>query len=47
MSDGSYLYDGALIEVGTSTTDTEQHITLMELQDLCDAVAKFREIREP
>lgn len=29
--DGEYLYDGILIEVGTSKTDTEQHITIEEL----------------
>ena len=46
LSDGSYLYDGVLIEVGTSKTDTDQHITLMELQDLCDAIAKFRNLEE-
>ncbi len=42
MPDDSYLYDGVLIEVGTSKTDTEQHISLMELQDLCDSISKFR-----
>jgi len=47
QGDGSYLYDGALIEVGTSTTDTEQHIGLQELQDLCDELAKFRNLVSP
>jgi len=46
LSDGSHLYDGVLIEVGTSKTDTDQHITLMELQDLCDAISKFRNLEE-
>jgi len=39
-----YLYDGILVEVGTSTTDAEQHITIEELQRLCDEIIKFREI---
>jgi 3-deoxy-D-arabino-heptulosonate 7-phosphate (DAHP) synthase len=42
--EGEYLYDGILIEVGTSITDTEQHITVEELQVLCNEIAKFREI---
>lgn len=46
-SDGEYLYDGILIEVGTSRTDTEQHITIEELQRLCDEVAKFRNLTSP
>lgn len=41
--DGQFVYDGALIEVGTSTTDTEQHITINELSNLIDEVSKFRE----
>ncbi len=47
LDDGSFLYDGALIEVGTSQTDTEQHISLQELQDLCDELAKFRNLVSP
>lgn len=43
-SEGEYLYDGILIEVGTSKTDTEQHITIEELQRLCNEIIKFREI---
>ncbi len=43
-SEGEYLYDGILIEVGTSKTDTEQHITIEELQRLCDEIIKFREL---
>jgi hypothetical protein len=42
LDDGSFLYDGALIEVGTSTTDTEQHITIGELSNLIDELSKFR-----
>lgn len=45
--DGNYLYDGALIEAGTSTTDTGQHITLQELQDMCDEIAKVRNLVMP
>ena len=44
LDDGNWLYDGLLIEVGTSTTDTEQHITLSELSNLIDEISKFREI---
>ena len=32
---GEYLYDGVLIEVGHSRTDTEQHLTITELEVLC------------
>ncbi len=46
-SEGDYLYDGILIEVGISKTDTEQHITVEELQKLCDEVAKFRNLTTP
>lgn len=44
INEEEYLYDGILIEVGTSITDTEQHITVEELQKLCNEIAKFREI---
>ena len=44
LDDGRYVYDGVLIEVGTSTTDTEQHITINELSNLIDEISKFREI---
>lgn len=47
MDDGSFLYDGVLIEVGTSKTDTKQHISLQELQDMCDEIAKIRTITAP
>lgn len=39
-----YLYDGILIEVGTSKTDTDQHITIEELQILCNEISKFRDL---
>lgn len=41
---GNYLYDGILIEVGTSETDTEQHITILELENMVKELTKFREI---
>ena len=44
LDNGEYLYDGVLIEVGTSTTDTAQHITVSELSNIIDEVGKFREI---
>jgi hypothetical protein len=47
LSDDEYLYDGILIEAGTSQTDTEQHITHAELQDLINKLAKFRDIVPP
>ncbi len=44
MENGQYLYDGLLIECGTSTTDTEQHITIKELLQLIEKIGSFREI---
>jgi len=44
MSEDEYLYDGILIEAGTSETDTAQHITHAELQTLMNELAKFRDI---
>ena len=44
LDNGDWLYDGALIEVGTSTTDTEQHITINELSNIIDELSKFRKI---
>jgi hypothetical protein len=46
-SEDEYLYDGVLIEAGTSQTDTEQHITHGELQKLINELSKFRDIVEP
>jgi 3-deoxy-D-arabino-heptulosonate 7-phosphate (DAHP) synthase len=46
-NDGVNVYDGVLIEVGTSVTDTEQHITLPELQDLCVRLSEFRDLISP
>ena len=39
----NFLYDGILIEVGTSTTDTKQHITIEELKELIGRINEFRE----
>lgn len=44
---GEYLYDGILIEVGNSLTDTGQHITLDELRSLSTEIAKFRSLHSP
>lgn len=42
--DDAYLYDGILIECGTSKSDTEQHITHSELEKIVSEITKFREI---
>jgi len=42
-----YLYDGVLIETGTSSTDTEQHITVQELRNLVKEIATFRSLVAP
>lgn len=47
MEDGSFLYDGILIETGTSQTDTDQHITVNELRSLVTEIARFRELVSP
>lgn len=47
IRDDEYLYDGILIEAGTSKTDTKQHITVEELRNLCEEIAKFRGINNP
>jgi 3-deoxy-D-arabino-heptulosonate 7-phosphate (DAHP) synthase len=47
ISDDEYLYDGILIEAGTSRTDSGQHITLIELQGLVNSISKFRDIVSP
>ncbi len=44
VDDVNYLYDGILVEVGTSQTDTEQHITLDELRELVTKLSEFRNI---
>ncbi len=47
LDDGSNLYDGVLVEVGTSKTDTEQHITLLELEHMVKQIAKTRSLVTP
>jgi len=44
IDEENYLYDGALIEVGRSKTDIEQHITIEELDYLCQQISEFREL---
>lgn len=44
---GKFVYDGVLVEVGTSVTDTEQHITVSELDELCGRLAEFRLLVSP
>lgn len=44
---GDYLYDGLLIEVGESVTDTEQHIPIKEFQRLCNEISVFRQLQSP
>ncbi len=41
---GTYIYDGILIEAGSSPTDTEQHISVDELKTLVEKLSKFRTI---
>jgi len=47
ISKDEFLYDGVLIETGTSTTDTDQHITVLELQKLTRELARFRDLVSP
>ena len=42
-----FLYNGILIEAGTSETDTKQHISVDELKDLVTEVSKFRRLTGP
>jgi 3-deoxy-D-arabino-heptulosonate 7-phosphate (DAHP) synthase len=44
INNDEYLYDGILIEVGRSLTDTEQHISLDEFKYLVKELVKFREL---
>lgn len=44
---GDFLYDGILIEAGTSPTDTDQHITVDELRDVAAKLSAFRKLRSP
>src|SRR3989344_3576685 len=47
ISNSQFLYDGVLVETGSSTTDTEQHITIEELKQMVKKVAKFRDLVKP
>jgi len=47
FSEDEYLYDGILIEAGSSKTDSGQHITHIELQRLVNELSKFRNITAP
>lgn len=47
ISEDEYLYDGILIEAGTSKTDSGQHITHLELQELVNRLSSFRTIMAP
>jgi len=42
-----FLYDGLLMEAGDSPTDTDEHITIQELQQLVNDLSTFRKLREP
>ena len=44
ISENEFLYDGILIEAGTSKTDSEQHISIKELKELVKELSKFRKI---
>ena len=46
-SDNEYVYDGVLVETGTSSTDTDQHITIAELRDVIGGIASERELVSP
>ncbi|NTU46976.1 hypothetical protein HGA88_05105 [Candidatus Roizmanbacteria bacterium] len=48
MTDGNdWLYNGALIEAGDSPTDTNQHITLGELESLAREISRYRNLVTP
>ncbi|MBD3329794.1 hypothetical protein GF357_04855 [Candidatus Dojkabacteria bacterium] len=42
FDDGEFLYDGILIEVGDSITDTDQHISVDELRGLIEKLSEIR-----
>ncbi len=46
ISEDQYLYDGILIEVGRSQTDTEQHISISDFKQMCERIFEFRELPE-
>ncbi len=43
----TFLYEGILVEAGSSKTDPEQHITLSELEFLVNKLAEFRSLVPP
>ena len=43
----TFLYDGILIEAGTSPSDIDQHITIKELKTLAQKLSEFRKLRRP
>lgn len=47
LNKNEYLYDGILIEVGHSQTDTRQHISIDDLRRLIYELAKFRSLVSP
>ncbi|NMB83817.1 hypothetical protein GYA28_00850 [Candidatus Roizmanbacteria bacterium] len=47
IDDDTYLYDGILIESGRSKTDTEQHISVKELAELCCRLSEIRDLVSP
>ncbi len=47
LDDTEYVYDGVLIETGTSATDTDQHISIIELRQIVTEIATFRELAPP
>jgi 3-deoxy-D-arabino-heptulosonate 7-phosphate (DAHP) synthase len=47
LDENNYLYDGILIEVGTSETDKDQHITITELETLTQKLSSFRDLKAP
>lgn len=47
ISPNEYLYDGILIEVGTSITDTGQHISVSELKQLVSVLSGCRDLAVP
>jgi 3-deoxy-D-arabino-heptulosonate 7-phosphate (DAHP) synthase len=46
-SGDGFLYDGVLIEAGTSPTDAGEHLTIDELKYLVKELSKFRNLRSP
>ncbi|HWY80034.1 MAG TPA: hypothetical protein VNW29_06790 [Candidatus Sulfotelmatobacter sp.] len=47
QTENGFLYDGLLIEAGTSPTDTDEHVTIDELKQLVNELHMFRGLRPP